>query len=190
MSETIRKEIVFLPFKASKWNSLEPAWKAAMADPGWDVYVIPIPYYYRNLDGSLRNVQYEDEQFPDSVTTTAFDAYDFKHRRPDVIFIHNPYDDCNLTTSVHPFFYSSNLKQLTEKLVYAPYFTLDEIEPDDLRSIYNMKYYVSVPGVVHADRVLVQSEKMRLAYIDYLTKFAGEDTKAMWEEKIRVSPFH
>ena len=53
MSENTRKEILFLPFKASAWNSMEPAWKAAMADPDWDVYVIPIPWYYRNIDGSL-----------------------------------------------------------------------------------------------------------------------------------------
>lgn len=37
MSENTRKEILFLPFKASAWNSMEPAWKAAMADPDWDV---------------------------------------------------------------------------------------------------------------------------------------------------------
>lgn len=189
MSENTRKEILFLPFKASAWNSMEPAWKAAMADPDWDVYVIPIPWYYRNIDGSLRDMQYEAEAFPDSVIITDYNSYDFEHRRPDVIFIHNPYDDCNLTTSVHPFFYSKNLKLLTEKLVYTPYFVQDDIEPDDMRSIYNMKYYVSAPGVVHADKVLVQSEKMRTAYIDYLTQFAGEDTKPVWEEKILVSPF-
>ena len=66
---------------------------------------------------------------------------------------------------------------------------MDEIAPDDTRSIHNMRYYVSVPGVVRADRVLVQSEQMRRSYIDYLTQFAGENTKPVWEEKIRVSPF-
>ena len=189
MSENKRKEVVFLPYKASAWNSLEPAWRAACADPEWDVYVIPIPYYYRNLDGSLRDMQYEGNLFPDSVTITDYNSYDFANRHPDVILIHNPYDDCNLSTSVHPVFYSKNLQQYTEKLVYIPYFITDEIEPDDTRAVYNMRYYVSAPGVIRADKVLVQSEKMRMAYIDYLTTFAGEDTKDVWTEKIVVSPF-
>ena len=189
MSENHRREIVFLPYKASMWNSLESAWRAACAAPDCDVYVIPIPYYYRNLDGSFRDMQYEGEQFPDTMTITDYSSYDFENRHPDVIFIHNPYDDCNLTTSVPPCFYSSNLRQYTEKLIYIPYFVEDEIGPNDMRSIYNMKYYVSTPGVVHADKVLVQSEQMRQVYIDYLTKFAGEDIKTIWEEKIAVSPF-
>ena len=189
MSQNNQKEVVFLPYKASIWKSLEPAWKAACADPEWNVHVIPIPYYYRNLDGSLRDMQYQGEQFPEYVTVEDYNCYDFENRHPDVIFIHNPYDDCNLTTSVHPFFYSKNLLRYTEKLVYIPYFVIDEIEPDDMRAIYNMKYYVSMPGVVHADKVLVQSEKMQLAYIDYLTEFAGEDTRSVWTEKIGVSPF-
>ena len=39
----VKKEIVFLPYKASMWDSLESIWRAAAEDPGWDAYVIPIP---------------------------------------------------------------------------------------------------------------------------------------------------
>lgn len=48
-----------------------------------------------------------------------------------------------------------------------------------------MDYYCRMPGVVHADLTIVQSEAMRQAYIDYLTEFAGEDTRGIWETKIR-----
>ena len=51
-----RKEIVFLPYKASMWDSLESVWKAADADPECDAYVIPIPYYDKNPDGSFREM--------------------------------------------------------------------------------------------------------------------------------------
>lgn len=184
-----RKEVVFLPFRASAWKSLEPAWKAAVADPDCDVYVIPIPYYYKTMTAESVTLHYEGNDFPDYVPVTEFSAYNFEARMPDVIVIHNPYDNCSFATSVHPAFYSGNLQKYTEKLVYIPYFQVDEIAPDDTRSIHNMRYYVSVPGVVRADRVLVQSEQMRRSYIDYLTQFAGENTKPVWEEKIRVSPF-
>ena len=52
----IRKEAVFLPYKASMWDSLESVWMAADADPNCDAYVIPIPYYNKNPDGSFREM--------------------------------------------------------------------------------------------------------------------------------------
>ena len=44
----VRKEAVFLPYKASMWDSLESVWKAANEDENCDAYVIPIPYYDKN----------------------------------------------------------------------------------------------------------------------------------------------
>ncbi len=179
-----RKEVVFLPFKASAWKSLEPVWKQAKANPDYDVYVIPIPYYYKSLTEDFATLYYEGSAFPEYVPVTDYKAYDFETRQPDVIFFHNPYDNCSFTTSVHPFFYSSNLKQYTGQLIYIPYFQTDEIMPDDMPSIYNLRYYVTVPGLIHADKVILQSGQMRQTYIDCLTEFAGEDTRSLWEEKI------
>ena len=141
------------------------------------------------MENTAQKQIHDGDHYPDYVPITAYDSYDFENRRPDTIFIHNPYDDCNLTTSVPPFFYSGNLKQYTDCLVYIPYFLLDEIDPGDAKSSYNMRYYVSVPGLVHADKILVQSGQMRQAYIEYLTTFAGCDTETVWNEKIKVSPF-
>ncbi len=181
---TVRREVVFLPYKASAWDSLESVWREAEADPDCDAYVIPIPYYYKNLDGNFQKMCYEGEKFPKDVPITWYEDYDFSQRRPDMIFIHNPYDEYNYVTSVHPFFYAGNLKQYTKCLVYIPYFVIDEIYQGDERSLKNMEYFVTVPGVVHADKVIVQSEHMRQTYIDCLSKFAGEDTRSIWEEKI------
>lgn len=185
-SEELRrkKEVVFLPWKASGWCILEPVWKAAQADPDCISYVIPVPYCYRNLDGSVKNIQYEGELLPEYVTITDYRSYDIQKQHPDIVFIQNPYDEYNLTTSVHPSFYAANLKQYTDKLIYVPYFTLDEIVPENQKALINMEHYVSMPGVVHADTVIVQSEQMRQTYIDFLAKSAGEDTKPIWEEKI------
>lgn len=55
-----KKEIVFLPYKASMWDSLESVWRAADADPDCDAYVIPIPYFDKNPDGSFREEHYEE----------------------------------------------------------------------------------------------------------------------------------
>ena len=72
----ISKEAVFLPYKASMWDSLESVWEAAREDPDWDVYVIPIPYYDRAPDGSFREMHYEGDQYPDQVPVTRYDTFD------------------------------------------------------------------------------------------------------------------
>lgn len=185
----VRTEVVFLPYKASMWDSLESVWKAAEEDPECDAYVIPIPYYDRNPDGSFREEHYEGSLYPEYVPVTSYQDYDFEEHRPDVVFIHNPYDECNYVTSVHPFFYARNLKQYTDKLVYIPYFILNEIDPENAAAVKGIEHFCTVPGVIYADKVIVQSENMRQAYVNVMTEFAEENSlegmdRKYWEEKI------
>lgn len=105
---------------------------------------------------------------------------------PDVIYTQNPYDECNYTTSVHPFFYTRNLKKYTDKLVYIPWFTMHNCDTDDGKMYQTMDYFCTIPGVVLADEVWLPSQQTKGAYIKKLTEFAGEDTRATWEEKIIV----
>ena len=155
-----RKEMVFLPYKVSMWDSLESVWLAADADPECDAYVIPIPYFDRNPDGTANQMHYDGEAFPDYVPITKYDAYDFENRRPDAVFIHNPYDQANLTTSVHPFFYSDNLKKYTDCLVYIPYFA----------SAGGMSEGQALcPAYLFVDYIVIQSKKYRKFYSDTIS---------------------
>ena len=185
-SSKVRTEAVFLPYKASMWDSLESVWKAAQEAPDCDAYVIPIPYFDKNPDGSFREEHYEANLYPDDVPVTGYQDYDFAERRPDFIFIHNPYDECNYVTSVHPFFYAKNLKQFTEKLVYIPYFILGEVDPKNKHALEGISHFCTVPGVIYADRVIVQSEAMRKAYINIMTEYLAEKgyEREYWEKKI------
>lgn len=169
-----RKEVVFLPYKASMWDSLESVWKAADADENIDAYVIPIPYFDKNPDGTFREMHYEGDQYPSNVPVTHYEEYNLEICRPDVIYIHNPYDECNHVTSVHPYFYSKNLKNFTDKLVYIPYFVLGEIDPDNQAAIEGMKHFCFLPGTIYANQVIVQSENMRQIYINEYIKAAKE----------------
>lgn len=180
----IHMEAVFLPFRADTWGALESVWRAAKEDSDCDAYVIPIPYYDKKPDGSFGEMHYEADQFPKDVPVTFYEDYDFAGRHPDMVFIQNPYDGDNYTSSVHPFFYSKNLKQFTNKLVYIPWFTMEEITEKDERGVQSAQYFVKVPGVRYADRVIVQSEQMRQFYIRVLTEEEGEHTRDAWEEKI------
>ena len=178
---------VFLPYKASMWDSLESVWRAACKDSDCETYVIPIPYYDKNVDGSFREIHDEADLFPADVPITRYDAFDFGQMHPDLIFIHNPYDNNNYVTSVHPFFYSDHLKQYTDLLVYIPYYITDEISPNSQADIESIKHFITTPAVIHADRVIVQSEDMRNIYINVLTEMTGADEagRQYWEQKIR-----
>lgn len=170
----VRLEVVFLPYKASMWDSLESVWRAADADEDTDAYVIPIPYYDRNPDGSFKEEHYEGDQYPEYVPVIRYDEYDLEIRRPDVIYIHNPYDEYNHVTSVHPYFYSKNLRNFTDKLVYIPYFVLREIDPKNQTAVDGMKHFCFTPGTIYAHQVIVQSENMRQIYINEYWKAAKE----------------
>ena len=140
-------EIVFMPYKASMWDSLESIWEAATQDDSCDVYGVPVPYYSKNPNGDMENMYCEDKQFPDYVPITNWNEYNFEERMPEIIYIHNPYDEGNYVTSTHPDFYSYNLKKYTDMLVYVPYF----VAIDD-----NVARHLCVSSaVLCADRVIV-----------------------------------
>ena len=162
----VRKEIVFLPYKASMWDSLESVYLAAREDKDCDVYVVPIPYYDRRADKSLGELHYEGSEYPKDIVITDYREYDLEERRPDVIYIHNPYDNWNNVTCVPEYYFCKNLRNFTNCLVYIPYFVLDEIEPGNEKAVEKMKHFCFVPGVMYAHKVIVQSEKMRQIYIN------------------------
>lgn len=149
---TVRTEIVFFPYKASMWDSLESIYFAAKADSDCDVYCVPIPYYNLNADHSFGEMHYEGSEYPEEIEVTEWQEYNFEERRPDVIYIHNPYDNCNLVTSVHPRFYSNNLKKYTDALVYVPYY-MTSGEMSERQSF--------IPPYMNMDYIVIQSPKFR-----------------------------
>lgn len=163
-----RLEIVFLPYKASMWDSMESVWQAAKDDPQCDVYVIPIPYYDVNTDNSLGRVHYEGDQFPEYVPVTDWNSYNIAERYPDIIYIHNPYDQTNFVTRVHSNYFSKTLKNYTEMLVYIPYFVVIEQIAED---------FCIFPGPIYADKVIVQSEEIKNTYIKAFDDFERKNNR-------------
>lgn len=172
---SVRKEAVFFPYKASMWDSLESVYLELKGKPEYDVYCVPVPYFELNADHNFEKIHYEGDQYPPDVEITDWQTYRFEDRMPDEIYIHNGYDEYNLVTSVHPRFYASNLKKYTDMLVYIPYFVLGEIEPENQEAIDHMKHFIWLPGVICADKVIVQSEKMKQIYVNEYLKAAKEN---------------
>jgi hypothetical protein len=165
-------EVVFLPYKASMWDSLESVYLAAKDDPQCDAYVISIPYYDRLPNGTLGQMHCESGEYPSNIPMTDWRSYPLEERHPDVIVIMNPYDDGNYVTSVHPAYYSNRLKNCCDLLAYVPYFVNahDNVPPS----------FCLMPGVLHADVVFVQSERARENYADI---FANAEQEFKWNGK-------
>lgn len=144
-------QVVFLPYKASMWDCMESVWKAAEKDPDCICYVLPIPYYDLLPDGSLGACHYEAELMPKYVPIVPFNEFQMMEEHPDIIYIHNPYDNMNRVTSVDPAYYSHILKQYTDKLVYIPYYSLRGNMPLSHRFL---------PAYYYSDIIILQNKCM------------------------------
>lgn len=173
-----KKEIVFLPYKASMWDSLESIWLAAIKDENYDVYVVPIPYFEKNSDGSFGQMHYEGNDYPEYVPITSWQEFSIPEHKPDIIYIHNPYDNCNHVTSIDPEFYAKELKKYTNNLIYVPYFLFPGRFSEHL---------VALPAIFHADKIFVQNDYIRNGYLSVLEKYLSILDKEIREKRVVVA---
>ena len=141
--------VIFMPYKASMWDSLESIWRVCKEDKRCKCYVIPLPYYEFDSKNDRWLYSYDGDQLPREVSITHYQNYSLEQNRPDLVYVHNPYDDCNLVTRIDPCYYSQELKKYAGKLVYVPYYVTSGFIAHDhlLLSIYQ-----------HMDFMVVQSE--------------------------------
>ncbi len=154
-------KVVFFPYKASMWTSFESIWEAAKGDKECDIKVVPIPYCDFGEGETDAKWNYEIDKYPPYVPVIPFDRYSLQKERPDIAFIHNPYDDTNTLTSVHPEYYSENIKKHAALLVYSPYFIMGGFKRGKTDGLIVTK------GGINADRILVQSEFVKGIYESY-----------------------
>ncbi|WP_022765821.1 LicD family protein [Butyrivibrio sp. XPD2006] len=183
-SDRTMKKVVFLPCKAKHWKTMEPLWRKAMQDENEEVHVLPIFYYDANYKGEIGDKHDERDLFPGYVKTEDCTKYDFEHEHPDRIVIQVPYDGWSTTMTAHEYFYSGNLLNYTDELVYMPCFDVDDPETGGDKASTALGTLIEQPAVISADKVILKSEKIRNIYIDKLIAFSGEQTRRYWEDKL------
>lgn len=184
MNLSDKLEVVFLPYKASMWDSLESVWKAACDCNECEAYIVPIPYYDKNENGGLEKEHYEINQYPKGIPTIDCKNYHIEARYPDIVFIHNPYDAYNRVTTIHPQYYVKELKQYVGKVVYIPYYVSNEFNPSDIAVQREKEPFIITPGVFYSDYTIVQSENTRQMYVNVLRKNYPDVQETTWEKKI------
>ncbi len=153
-SSQFRYRVLFLPYKASMWTSLESIWIAALEDPNCEPIVVPIPYYELDKHGNRIKMCYEGDLYPDYVPVSSYLNYDISAVQPEIIYIHNPYDDDNRLTRIDEKYFSINLKNYTQCLVYSPYFTFGNYG----KNSKGIQYQTKATYIV--DKIVVQSKRV------------------------------
>lgn len=142
-------QVVFMPYKASMWDSLESIWLACKEDERCQCVVVPIPYYEFDSQMNRWVYHYDGDQFPKDIPIVYYNDYSLEQSCPEIAYIHNPYDNCNLVTRIDQQFYSGELKRYVDKLVYVPYY---------ITSGYIPREHLRFPVYRHMDYMIVQSE--------------------------------
>jgi len=164
----VKKDFLFLPYKASMWDSLESIWRAACEDKEHcNAYVMPLPYAELNHDGTVNKWHCEAGQFPSYVPTLDWRRENLKEWHPDVIFIHNPYDNMNRTTSIDSAYHSVKLRECTDLLIYVPYFVVGRRWPE--------QHIASFPVYKNMDFMVAQQEHMQIAPMRFSEIKEGEE---------------
>ena len=188
-----RRSVLFCPVGAKQWKGFEQAYKRESEKGDTDIYIVPLPVLFKDIYGRVTASEDEirssagREAYPEGLITYPWERFDAYTLRPDTIYIQDPYDGENPCLTVPSGYYSSKLKMCTDELIFIPAFETGEFSKEDINDIYNMKHYATAPGVICADRVLLQSENIRQRYIDKLADFAGEKTRVLWERKLEAA---
>lgn len=181
------KTILFIPYQAKNWDTLEPFWRRSVSDKNNTVIVASVPYYHCGFKGEQLDYCDDIDKFPKELGVISITSLNLGQMHPDEIYFQNACDEYGKCVIIHSDYFTSVLYQYTDKLVYVPWFETDDFSETDERSYANMDCYCTMPGTVYADKIFVQSECMRNTWISKLTEWAGEETREIWEQKLVVN---
>ena len=163
------------------------------------VCLMPVPRYAKDWHGKLTSEYsiYEmvRSEFTEKVSENQaalsrvelidYRSFDFNKHEAEFCFF-DPFDEYGEGTTIHPFFYASNLRKYTEKLTYFHIIPCSPPASDDEKGLSNAGRYIVSPGVVTADRVYVPGEEMSKLYHKQLSVVDETADVELWKKKISV----
>ena len=180
-----RKIVALLPVRTAWWNTMKPLWEFYSSNSEeYEVHVLPIFYFDCDFDGNIGQKHDDHNKFAQNVPVEDCEKFDFVGIHPDIIVTQVPFDGYNTSFSVHEFFYSSNLKEYTDELIYVPCYDIEDPSEKEEKAESAITTLVEQPAVICADRVVLQSDKQKEIYFNRLIELTGEDTRNYWEHKI------
>lgn len=198
MKQTVENEIIhkklvaFLPDNPKRWKEMQALYDYYRQQENTEVCVIPLPLFAKNLYGEIVAGQDEYDrndkrnEYPAYLNVIPWHAVRMQSYKFAAIVIQNPYDAENPYLTVPPAYYAKQLQQYTDCLIYMMPQGVNDFTENDITDIYGLKYSLTVPGAMYADKILIESGAMKELFVNHLTAFAGKDTRAVWNEKIET----
>lgn len=198
MKQTVENEIIhkklvaFLPDNPKRWKEMQALYDYYRQQENTEVCVIPLPLFAKNLYGEIVAGQDEYDkndkrgEYPADLNIIAWHTVQMQSYEFAAIVIQNPYDAENPYLTVPPAYYAKQLQQYTDCLIYMMPQGVNDFTENDITDIYGLKYSLTVPGAMYADKILIKSGAMKELFVNHLTAFAGKGTRAVWNEKIET----
>ena len=187
-----KRRVLFLAAGPMWWKGIETLYEKEKAASYTEVCVVALPMLFKDCYGEIVASDEElalaarEGEYPENVELTLWYEFAVEEYLLDRVYFQEVYDGENPVLTIPPVFYAGNIRQYTKELILVPPLCTDDFTAEDRNDVYGMKHYVTAPGVIYADRVLVQTECIRNRYLDALSAWAGEETKIYWEEKLQL----
>lgn len=163
-----KPRILFLAYSYERFEkSLAEYFRSLEAEGEMDLFLLPVPYGFKNVRGELRERIYEGEQFQKIYPVLGYESLNLQSLQADMIVLPTAFDHVNPVFSLDPFYDSKNLKAFTPNLVYLPEFTVKNAEEGEDKAIYNQRYYMPLPGIAHCDFSIFSTKKISEGYLSY-----------------------
>lgn len=186
---TQNRKCLFITYCASAFENMRSL-AGKYIDDGYEVTILPVTKY--DIAADMTGITPSSETVPDEYYLKGLKGAHICHdggildTYPDIIVTNFQYDEYNLITTVDKVFYSRNLRNHCNQLIYVPPFEAHSVQADDERTKKLMPSYVCTPLAVVCDLIMLHSEEMKERYIECLTTWSTDKYKSVWERKIEV----
>lgn len=184
-----KKKVLFIISKYNDWRLLRGIYEEADRDENVDCGLIVVPYYETTgLEKwgyvPFKEPVYDTNRFNEDLKYINYNDYDLGKELPDIIVTAEPYDQFNDAMMLPSNWMCKNIRKYCRELVYVQHFIIDEFNEDDGFSNAASEFYSCVPGVMLSDRIIVQSDLIKKAYLRAIETAYGEHVSKFFDDKI------
>ena len=176
-----KPRVLFLAYSLERFEkTLEEEFRCLLEEQQLELFLLPVPYGFKNVKGELKERFYEGESFQKKYPILDYKSLNLQSLQADIIVTPTAFDHVNPVFSLDPFYDTKNIKMFTPNLIYYPDFTLDRVGKGEYKAEYNRRYYMPLPGIAFCDYSIFAKEDVVEGYLQYWKEniFPKEDTKS------------
>ena len=169
--EDWKVRVVFLAYSYARFEkSFAREFHKIQEAGNMEVFLLPVPYGFKNVKAELRERLYEGTLFQEKYQILDYESINLQSLQADIIVTTTAFDHVNPVFSLDPFYDTKNLKSFTPNLIYYPDFSVNRAREGEDKALYNQRYYMPLPGIAHCDFSIFSTEDIAAGYLQYWKK--------------------